>query len=446
MDKYITRTNEPCLFESFDRPFVSAILGPRRVGKTTLLSHYISKDPEKKWVTLNMDSLSLRKRVAAEELEAMIEQESLQQIGRGKKIWVFIDEAQKCPELFDQVKILYDKYKGRNQLKFILTGSAHLNLHKLSAESLAGRVELLHLREFNLKELTYLLHEDKDLPNSELLSPSRRVFEHIFAWEGVSVLEQALRDLRPLQKLFEEALENHVLWGGLPETFGEKSDQFHLKYLGDYIQTYLEKDVRAIDTISDVQLFENVMRICAEQTGSLRDDTKILQALHCSRGTLSKYRDYLQATLQYTEVHPFVESSIKRLVKSPKGYLHTNGLLSYLTGIHNLSILKTTGLIGHRLENWFLNEIQIWLDTRPESHHISFWRTATGLEVDFVVSLGGVVVPFEIAYTVQGLSKKVNTLKKFMADSSAKLGIICYPGQLAYDNENHILYLPAWMV
>jgi hypothetical protein len=157
--------------------------------------------------------------------------------------------------------------------------------------------------------------------------------------------------------------------------------------------------------------------------------------------------DTLQATLQYTEVYPFIESSVRRLVKSPKGYLTNNGLASYLTGIHNLQILTTTGLIGHRLENWFLNEIQIWLDTRPESHRISFWRTATGLEVDFVVSLGGVVVPFKITYTVQGLSKKVNTLKKFMADnSSCTLGVICYPGQLSYDKDSHILFLPAWMV
>lgn len=445
MKKYVIRANERFLFESFERSFVSALLGPRRVGKTTLLNYYISLDPRKKWVILNMDVQSQRKRVAAEELEAMIEQEGLQRIGGGEKIWVFIDEAQKCPELFDQVKIIYDKYKGSNLIKFILTGSAHLNLHKLSAESLAGRVELLHLREFTLKEMTCLLH--MNLQKSELSCPMHTVFEHLFAWEDVSQLEQMFTELRPFKKLLEEALETQFLWGGLPETFEEPSERFHLKYLGDYLQTYLEKDIRAVDTISDLILYENVMKICAELTGSLRDDTKIIEALHCSRGTLSKYRDYLQATLQYREIYPAIESSVKRLVKSPKGYLINNGLVSYLTGIHSLSLLKTTGLIGHRFENWFLNEIQTWLDTRPERHQISFWRTSTGLEVDFIVSLAGQIVPFEITSASQGVSKKLKTLKKFMADTpTCKQGVICYLGSLSYDKENRILFLPAWMI
>ena len=90
-----------------------------------------------------MDVLGNRNRVSNEELELMIWQGARQKIGGPKKIWVFIDEAQKCPELFDQVKLIYDAHKGKNSVKFILTGSAHLNLHKLTAESLAGRVERL---------------------------------------------------------------------------------------------------------------------------------------------------------------------------------------------------------------------------------------------------------------------------------------------------------------
>lgn len=242
-------------------------------------------------------------------------------------------------------------------------------------------------------------------------------------------------------------MENHLLWGGLPETFEENSEDFHLKYLGDYLQTYLEKDIRSIDTVGDIALFENLMKICAELTGSLRDDTKIVNALTCSRTTLAKYRDYLSATLQYIDIYPFVEVSVKRLIKSPKGYLCNNGLVSYLTGIYNLSILKTTGLIGHRFENWFLNEIQIWMDTHPEWHQVAFWRTTTGVEVDFVVTLGGETVPFEITCATHGLSKKESNLKKFMVNNpKCKLGVICYPGCLSFDNDNRILYLPAWMI
>ena len=95
------------------------------------------------------------------------------------------------------------------------------------------------------------------------------------------------------------------------------------------------------------------------------------------------------ATLQYTEIYPYIESSLKRLTKSPKGYLINNGLISYLTGIHDYSLLTTTGMVGHRFENWFLNEVKTWLDAQVERHEAYFWRTAAGAEVDFVITLEG---------------------------------------------------------
>jgi predicted AAA+ superfamily ATPase len=236
------------------------------------------------------------------------------------------------------------------------------------------------------------------------------------------------------------------VWGGLPEVIKEPDQRFRLKYLGDYLQTYLEKDIRSIDTIGDLQLYQNLMKIAAELTGSIRDDQKIMEALHCSRGTLIKYRTYLLATLQYMELFPYIGSAVKRLVKSPKGYLINNGLISYLTGIYDLPILKTTGLIGHRSENWFINEIQTWLDTQPERHQIYYWRTTSGAEVDCVVEIGKQVVPFEITYSSKIEGKKINNLKSFMKDTSASFGVYCYTGPLSFDAQNHILFLPAWMI
>ncbi len=445
MKKYSLRANETFLFASFDRPFISAILGPRRVGKTTLIEYYMSLHPEKKWVHLNMDVLSQRDRIAAEELELMIEQAALQKIGGPNKIWVFIDEAQKCPALFDQIKIIYDKHKGNDHIKFLITGSAHLNLHQLTAESLAGRVELLNLREFNLRETTHLLHRNVSLMH-------QHVFTSIFNAVGVNTIDRAMlqeiaEQLRPFQHILQTALSKQLLWGGLPEVLEASTESFCLKYLGDYLQTYLEKDIRALDTIGDLPMYQGLMKICAEVTGSMRDDQKIIDALHCSRNTLTKYRNYLLATLQYIEIFPYIQSSIKRLVKSPKGYIINNGLISYLTGLHESELLKKTGLIGHRFENWFLNEIQTWLDTQSENRQIYFWRTANGAEVDFVVTLGRKIIPFQITYASHIESKKFNNLKNFMASCpEASLGVFCYMGPLLYDEEKRILFLPAYMI
>ena len=377
-----------------------------------------------------MDSLGQRNRVAQEELALMIEQEALQKIGGGKKLWVFVDEAQKSRELFDQVKVLYDTHKGKDHIKFILTGSAHLNLHKLTAETLAGRIELLSLREFNLKEMSLLQHPDLSLPP-----------------KNIGALREIYSQTQPFAHILKGSLKDLLIWGGLPETLEEKTDRYRLKYLGDYLQTYLEKDIRSIDAIGDLALYQSLMKMAAELTGHLRDDKKIIEALHCSRQTLSKYRNYMLATLQYTELFPYIESSVKRLIKSPKGYLINNGLVSYLTGIHDFSILLTTGLVGHRLENWFLNEIKTWLDTKSERNEVYFWRAATGAEADFVVTIGKKTVPFEVTYATRVDTQKVQNLRNFMKHTpEASFGILCYMGNLSFDEKNRILFLPAWMV
>jgi predicted AAA+ superfamily ATPase len=437
---YIFRENEKEIFESFEGMFVSALLGPRRVGKTTLVQHYIEKHPKRKWVQLNMDQRKQRQRIANDELVLIIEELSLQRIGDEEKIWVVIDEAQKCPELFDQVKILYDQFKGKDKIKFILTGSAHLNLHMLSAETLAGRVDLLKLREFNLREISRLL-------NHELKSLQYNAFNLIFNSHDIALLQEHYLNLRPFQKILNEALEQQLVWGGLPEVLQNETEKGKLKYLSNYLQTYLEKDIREIPTIHDLNLFENLMKVMAEQTGSVKEDQKVINALNCSKNTIQKYQGYLISTWQYLEIEPYISNTLKRLVKSPKGYLRNNGLISYFTGIKDLSILNQTGLVGHRFENWFLNELSSFLDPFQEFHKIYFWRTHSGQEVDFVVQLGEKIIPFEVTYSLQALPKKIRNLKTFLEDSpKSAFAVYLYRGPMKFEEDDKILFLPAWMV
>ncbi len=437
---YVSRENESEIFKSFESMFISALLGPRRIGKTTLVNHYIKTHSERQWIQFNMDERKQRQRIERGEFQFMIEEASLQKIGTQKKLWIVIDEAQKCPELFDQIKLLYDEFKGTNKIKFILTGSAHLNLHQLAAETLAGRVELLRLREFNLREITQLL-------NKKISLKYESAFHLIFNSKNFESLKELHSTLRPFHKLFINALDQQLIWGGLPEALESDTEQGRLKYLSNYLQTYLEKDIREISSIGDLTLFENLMKVLAELTGSVRDDQKIINALHCSRNTLHKYQGYLMASWQYFEIEPFIGNTIKRLVKSPKGYLKNNGLISYFTGIKDLLVLSKTGLIGHRFENWFLNELNSYLDNLHDYHNIYFWRTHSGQEVDFIVQVGQQIIPFEVTYSAQPLSKKIRNLKAFIEDNpKVSYAIYLYQGPLNYDENNKILFLPAWMV
>ncbi len=435
---YIERLNQDYIYQSFEKPLITALLGARQVGKTTLVSEYAALHPERHWVFLTMDDMDEKRWMIAGKLRERIQELSHRKIDAVEKIWVVIDEAQKCPEIFDQVKSIYDKDKGK-AAKFILTGSGHLSLHQLSAESLAGRIELYYLREFGLTESVKLQY-DFDIPKESLLSS---------IYQGASPKEwiHFIQNLAPFRPQLIAGIKTQLLWGGLPDTLKRKEDHERLIYLSNYLQTYLEKDVRALTTVSDINLYRQLMDIAAEQTGSIRGENKIKQALGCARDTIKKYRGFLMATLMYQEIDPFINHTLKRLVKSPKGYLFDNGLISYLTGIYDLSILEKTGLIGHRFENWVLKEFRIVLDREAKRNQVYYWHTSGGVKVDFVVEIKPNVFPFEITYSTQIQRKKIKNLRQFLKEEpKASAGFYIYRGDFKYDKATNIYCIPAWAI
>lgn len=434
---YVTRSNQNTIFNSFESAYISALLGPRRVGKSTLVQHFSSQFPDKNWVFLNMDIRAERLRVEAEQLEALLEEKARKKITPGAPMWVAIDEAQKCPALFEQIKVLYDRFKGTSAIKFILTGSGFLSLHQLAAETLAGRIELHHLREFNLRE-SLALKEGKNLKLPSLT-------DALFQTHEIDAAQDSLAQLAPHRVPLQNCLRDHLIWGGLPEVLENSDYENRISYLGNYLQTYLEKDVRDIPTVSDLGLYQRMMEIIAQQTGSVREDKRIVDSLGCSRDTLKKYRGYLEATLVYRELYPFIGSGLKRLVKSPKGYLCNNGLISYLTGVYDLNALEKTGAIRHRFENWAMREIQIALDRDPRQSEMYFWRTSGNVEVDLVIQKHPQVFPFEITYGSQKDPRKLKHLRQFLrTEKSAPHGFYLYNGEWEWDEKSRILFIPAW--
>ncbi len=237
----------------------------------------------------------------------------------------------------------------------------------------------------------------------------------------------------------------------MPELLQEGSDETgrerRIRYLGNYLQTYLEKDIRDTETIADLGLYQRMMEVIAQQTGSVREEKKIVETLGCSRDTLKKYRGFLEATLVYREVYPYIGSPLRRIIKSPKGYLTNNGLLSYLTGLYDRHALVTTGTIGHRFENWLLKELLIWLDRDPRQSEVYFWRTSGHVEVDLIVVRRPLVVPFEATCSSKVDGKKVKHLLGFLhQEKAAPFGCLVYQGEPGYDAQSKVFFLPAWAV
>src|SRR5260221_485373 len=130
-----------------------------------------------------------------------------------------------------------------------------------------------------------LLHHNITLSSASLLKTLENPEE--------TTINAIIQSLAPYRVLLTSTLEQQLCWGGFPEVLLLNDDANRQLYLGSYLQTYLEKDIRDIKNISDLSLYQHLMQIIAKQTGSLRDDGKILAALSCSRNTLIKYRDYL---------------------------------------------------------------------------------------------------------------------------------------------------------
>lgn len=433
------RINQYEIYESFSSGFITAILGPRRVGKTSLVKAYVDKHPEYTWVLLNCDDFELRRKLSQQNvLQEIVVETAGQHITAEKKIWVVIDEVQKCPECFEQIKILYDTFKDKNAIKFILTGSALLELHRLSAETLAGRIALFYLAEFSLQESIAL--------QQHLPLPKQSIMEMLFNNEA-DMLTQTITALSPLKPKLLDGLSEQLIWGGLPEVLQLDTPQQKTRYLSNYLQTYLEKDVRPITNITNLELYRHLLDVLAEQTGSVRDDTKLLESLHCARDTLKKYRAILSATLIYHELYPYITSSIKRIVKSPKGYLTNNGLITYLTGIDSIMLLEKTNTLGHRFENWLLKELQIVLARKSHRSTLHYWRLSNGKEIDFVVDYKPFILPIEVTYSTRIQPKKVATLTHFLShEPKAPYAIYLYMGTYQWDPKHRIHYLPAWCV
>lgn len=435
---FVDRINKSIIYQSINTGFVTAVLGSRRVGKSTLVKHFAESQANQHWIFLNVDHFDVKDQIEQGHLRALIEQTARAQIGQ-RKVYVVIDEAQKCPALFDQVKALYDEFKDTDKLKFVLTGSGFLSLHELSAESLAGRIELYYLRDFSLQEVTKLLHPDF------IFSPS--LFDVIAKNNSPIEIASTIQSISPFKNWLLEGLSMQLIWGGLPEVVEQIQDEQKIIYLKNYFQTYLEKDVRGVSGITDLNLYRKLIDVIAEQTGSTRQDGELIEALGCSRDTLKKYRSYLEGTLLYEEIYPFMGSALRRIVKTPKGYLNNNGLISYLTGVDDITILQKTGTIGHRFENWFLKELQVWLDRNIKRSQIYFWRTSSGMEVDFVVEKKPQLFPFEVTFSTRVDGKKIKNLKAFMAsEKKAETGYYIYMGDYRYDEAARIHFIPAWAI
>jgi hypothetical protein len=259
---------------------------------------------------------------------------------------VIIDEVQYAPTLLRHVKADIDLHREETG-RFLITGSQNFSLMEGVTESLAGRSSVL-----------------------TLYSLSAREYE---TWSG--------------KTLDRSALVEWMLKGGYPELHSRGLDAE--RFFGDYLATYLERDVRSILGVRSLRDFDRFMRLCAARTGQLVSYSALASDLGVSPNTVKSWLSVLEASRIVFLLEPYFENLGKRIVKTPKLYFLDTGLCSYLLGARTPDDLLRSPMLGAIFETHVLGQIVRHFANRGRRREIYFYRDHHGHEVDFLIPAAG---------------------------------------------------------
>ncbi len=325
---------EKLRFIASKMPVVS-LTGPRQSGKTTLAQQVF---PDCFYV--NLENLPTR-RFALEDPKRFIEQ------GNGKGL--IIDEAQYAPDLFSYIQVHVDETRRNGE--FILTGSQNFLFMEKISQSLAGRVAIFHLLPFSSKELDGTEHA----PASPL---------------------------------------EYIVKGSFPRVYDQNVplDIFY----PSYISTYVERDVRQVQNVGDLNAFDLFLRLCAGHVGQLFNQSAIANSAGLSHPTVKRWLSILESSFIVFTLQPYHANYNKRLVKTPKLYFYDTGLACSLLGIQTAAQLETHFAKGPLFENLIILEAMKGFLNNGKRPSLFFWRDNTGNEVDLLVEHATKLYPFEI--------------------------------------------------
>jgi uncharacterized protein len=351
--RYIPRAIETKLLEISRQFPVVLLTGPRQTGKTTLLERL--KENGRRYISL--DSMPARM-LAREDPELFLQTYHPP---------VIIDEIQYAPELLPAIKMICDK-RGEPSL-FWLTGSQQFHLMRGVTESLAGRVAILRLNGLSERELS---GEVSALP----FLPGRA---------GV-----------PGGKVYDEpGMFNRIFRGSYPAVLAGDIEDIGVFY-SSYVQTYLERDLRELSQVGNLESFFTFLKACASRTGSILNLSDLARDCAVSVPTAKQWLSVLVTTSLVYLMRPYSSNRTSRLIKSPKLYFLDTGLCAWLAGYTSPETLAAGPLRGSVFETWCVGEaLKSWWNAAAEPPAY-YYRDKDGAEVDILFEADGALHPAEI--------------------------------------------------
>ena len=321
----IERQLKPRLLEAIDNAPAVALLGPRQVGKTTLALEIGETRPS---LYLDLESPSDRAKLA--DAEAYL--------GAHEDQMVILDEVHRVPELFQSLRGIIDRgrRKGKGAGRFLLLGSASIDLLQQSGESLAGRISYL--------------------------------------------------ELGPLDALEVPVGTTDILWArdGFPASFLASTDANSFRWRQDFIRTYLERDISQFGPRVPAETLRRLWTMLAHNQSELLNASNLARALGVDGKTIARYLDLLVDLLLVRRLAPWHRNDGKRLVKSPKVYVRDSGLVHALLRLGSLDDLLGHPVAGGSWEGFVIESL---LASAPDGTEASFYCSSAGAEIDLILTL-----------------------------------------------------------
>ena len=382
---YIHRSLERKFIKMSSAFKVVMVTGARQVGKSTMLKH-LAQDAGRTFVT--MDDTDARE-LAERDPKLFFQM---------YKTPILIDEVQKAPGLFEQIKILCDESDKRGQ--FWLTGSQSKKLLKQAGDSLAGRICVLKMFSLSAKELVG--RPDDILEDYEFSS---------FVDRSHNYPENNILDV--YTRIWE---------GGMPDMVSMDAE-LRREYWNSYIDTYLMRDAVDDNGIKDTEGFRKLLRGCAAFSGELINYDDLGNAA----GVSKEWVKVLQSMGIIYLLEPYYNNELKRMVKTPKLYFCDTGLCAFLSSWTSRDTLMNGAASGHYLENYVVSELLRNISYGEKKVNLNFYRDTNQKEIDLVVEMDGILHPFEIK---RAASPDRKGIKSFLLLQKSKKeigagGIIC---------------------
>ncbi|MHB8232711.1 MAG: ATP-binding protein [bacterium] len=353
---------------------VVTVTGPRQSGKTTLIKYAFA---DKKYVNLETPDI---RQFAINDPKGFLAQYDN----------AVLDEIQRAPDLLSYIQPIVDE--NRQQGQFIIMGSQQFEVLNNISQSLAGRTALLKLLPFSIPEI-------KDIADVSLTD--KLIYTGFYP------------------RIYDMGIEPH-------------------QALGDYIATYVERDIRQLISIKDLNLFEKFLKLCAGRIGQLLNLQSLANDIGVSHTTVRSWISILESSYIIFLLPPWYNNFSKRLIKSPKLYFYDVGLASYLLGIENENQVFRDPLRGNLFENLAVTEVLKYRFNKGMKSNLYFYRDSKGLEIDLIYEIGRNILPIEIKSGATISEDFFKNLKKFLQYYNASKGFAAPYGSAVFYGGNEI--------